>query len=225
MKTIRGVLLYVCVFIYTTASLRINVGKPLRSHQLLCPSVELVSCNLYQRSDVRERRRTMAPKMCQTVSGEFRTIFGQLFHRYRLPHSLPVLVDYKDRPSPLRRALETIRAFISKLASWLGRCLRMSNSIRTGSSHNELPSVPNAGSEFLSLSSVPINQMPSLAAGRQYAQAKLQEIESYLTRKRDSSGPQRKYSGIDRAASFNRLMGGGKRSVEDLTDEEIKNKR
>ena len=80
---------------------------------------------------------------------------------------------------------------------------------------------------FLSAPSVPINKMINLSIGRQYAQAKLQEIDSYF--KKFGSG--KSSSGVTSTGEVNTTQlqisqtYERKRSVMDILDEDLKGKR
>jgi hypothetical protein len=83
------------------------------------------------------------------------------------------------------------------------------------------------GTDFLSLPSTPINRIANINAGREYARARLQEIEDYLVSAKGAvtgSGEVRKYMTEDASASTN-LTSARKRTVDDLEDHEIVNKR
>jgi hypothetical protein len=83
------------------------------------------------------------------------------------------------------------------------------------------------GTDFLSLPSTPINRIANINAGREYARARLQEIEDYLVSAKSAvigSGEIRKYMTEGASAATN-LTAARKRTVDDLKDHEIANKR
>lgn len=77
-------------------------------------------------------------------------------------------------------------------------------------------------SPFLNLPSTPKSKNSNINVGKIYAQNKLKEIESYLSKKRTLSTA-RKYSVND--ADSNRNNSQVKRSVDDLSNEELMSKR
>lgn len=180
------------------------------------------------------------------------TSFGSPTHsrsNYQLckKENLLLMLDLVDRPcfipadatktvavrsNFLQNTFKKFTGFFRKILGWLYSCFRVSNYIRTRPSLNQSSSaVGTSSSDFIALSSTPINKIPNINAGRIYAQAKLQEIEQYLTRGKvmavassssssSASGGKRKYTTHESSEKHTL-----KRSVDDLLDEEVRDKR
>jgi hypothetical protein len=117
-----------------------------------------------------------------------------------------------------RKIVLSLKNFLNSLGKWFYQLVRSLRSAKRDIQHEV--DTNSSGTTFVSLPSVPINKIPSLSIGKQYAQARLSEIESYLSRgSRGGAGKgKRKYTNTDAPQLL-------KRSILDLTDQELSGKR
>lgn len=139
----------------------------------------------------------------------------------------------QHRPNVVQSAYHKLRNALRSLIELIKQWLHIS----PGPSHvqrDEIDDSSLSGStEFLSLPSTPISRIANVNAGRQYAQARLQEIENYLSKGRGGVTQHghgghhhgRKYTAPEENGESAAKAMTKKRTVDDLTDDEIVGKR
>lgn len=140
----------------------------------------------------------------------------------------PLLENAYTKRSPRKYSLQSVfQSLISVLDWFLSKFKSQPRQIHVENGNQNVKRSTNT--TFLSAPSVPINKMINLSIGRQYAQAKLQEIDSYF--KKMGGGK----SSSDVAATSKVEVNSTqlqisqtyerKRSVLDISDEDLKGKR
>ena len=122
----------------------------------------------------------------------------------------------------IQRPVERVMEFVHRVLKAIYNLITFKNVQQSPSSLFPGRLEEEEVSPFLNLPSTPKSKNPNINIGKIYAQNKLKEIESYLSKKRTLSTA-RKYSVND--ADSNRNNSQVKRSVDDLSKEELMGKR